>query len=88
MTIGRLKPKIVQVPVDETFLARIDKGASVLRESRAGFVREACEMRLRSLEEAEQERRYESGYERRPEDLDWAGMAAAELARRLKKETW
>ena len=86
--MGNTKPKIVQVPVDETFLARIDTGASVLRESRAGFVRAACEMRLQSLEEAERERLYEAGYERRPEDPDWAEMAAAELAGRVKKETW
>ena len=86
--MGRPKPKIVQVPVDENFLARIDTGASLLRESRAGFVRAACEMRLRSLEEAEKERLYESGYQRRPEDPEWADMAAAELARRVKKETW
>ncbi len=81
--------KIVQVPVDDRFLERIDGGASLVRESRAQFVRQACELRLRQLEEEAKEKQYEAGYIRQPEDDDqWTDAAAEVLWADLPKEKW
>ena len=81
------KTSIVQVPVDAEFLERIDHGASMLRESRAAFVREACADRLKALEDAVRDRRYEAGYRKTPETTPWANMSAKALASLLSKET-
>ncbi len=81
-----IKSSIVQVPVDAEFLERIDHGASVLRENRAEFVREACAERLQALEDAENDRRYEAGYRKSPEAASWANMSAKALATLIAKE--
>ena len=83
-----MKQKIVQVPVDSVFLARIDTGAGSVKESRAQFVREACELRLKQLDDLEKERRYQTGYEKRPDDTVWAEVSADSLAERLPEEDW
>jgi len=83
-----VKHKIVQVPVDTAFLARIDAGAGFVKESRAQFVREACELRLKRLEDLEKERRYLAGYEKRPDNTVWAEVSADSLAAQLPDEEW
>ena len=78
----------MQVPVEAAFLERIDTGAGIVRESRAQFVREACELRLKHLEDLEKERRYRVGYEKRPDDTVWAEVSADSLAAQLSQEDW
>ena len=83
------KPKkIIQVPIEDELLERIDATASVVAESRAAFIREACKQRLRSLQVAELDRQYVDGYRKRPEELDWAEASVRLLSKRLPKETW
>lgn len=82
------RPKVIQVPIDPDLLTRVDEGASMVAESRAAFIREACRRRLRSLEREKLERRYVEGYERSPEDTAWARMGAVLLSRVLPKEKW
>ena len=41
MAKGRVK-KIIQVPIENELLERIDATAGVVAESRAAFIREAC----------------------------------------------
>jgi metal-responsive CopG/Arc/MetJ family transcriptional regulator len=88
MRLKIVKPKIVQVPVDAAFLERIDTGAAIVKESRAQFVREACELRLKRLKNLEAERRYRAGYESVPDDPAWAQMSSAALADQLPEEDW
>lgn len=85
---AKSKSTVVQVPVDAEFLARIDRRARVLRESRAAFVRAACQERLRTLEDAEKEHRYEAAYLNVPERTAWAGVSARLLSLALTKEKW
>ncbi len=87
MARGRLK-KIIQIPIHQDLLVRIDETSGVLAESRAAFIREACRLRLRSLEAAKLDRRYIEGYRKRPEDTAWAKVSAALLSRRFAKEKW
>lgn len=80
--------KIIQVPMDEELLKQIDATAGIVAESRAAFIREACQQRLRSLHAKELERLYVKGHQKHPEDLDWAQSSAALLSKRLPKEKW
>lgn len=80
--------RLIQVPIDDSLLTRIDSGASVVRESRAEFVRQACEQRLRKLEDLAKDQQYEAGYRRIPDDEDWAKASADALATLLPREKW
>jgi metal-responsive CopG/Arc/MetJ family transcriptional regulator len=80
--------KIIQVPLELDLLERIDETAGAVAESRAAFVREACKLRLKSLEAREMDRRYVEGYRKKPEDTAWAKAGAKLLSRALPRETW
>jgi hypothetical protein len=82
------KKKIIQVPMDTDLLQSIDSTAGVIAESRAAFIREACQQRLKSLQAKELDRLYIAGHRRQPEDLDWAESSARLLSKRLPKEKW
>ena len=61
------RPKrLIQVPIDDELLTRVDTGASVVRESRAEFVRQACEQRLKKLKDLAKDQQYEAGYAQIP----------------------
>ena len=80
--------KIIQVPMEEDLLKQIDAIASIVAESRAAFIREACQQRLKNLHAEELDRLYIEGHEAHPEDLDWAESSAKLLSKRLPKEKW
>jgi hypothetical protein len=80
--------KIIQVPMEEELLKRIDATAGIVAESRAAFIREACQQRLKSLHAMELDRLYIEGHQSRPEKLDWAQSSAKLLSKRLPKEKW
>jgi hypothetical protein len=79
---------IIQVPMEEELLRQIDAAAGIVAESRAAFIREACQQRLKSLHAKELDRLYIEGHQRRPENLDWAQSSAKLLSKRLPKEKW
>jgi len=80
--------KIIQVPMEEGLLKRIDATAGIVAESRAAFIREACQQRLKSLHAKELDRLYIEGHQSRPENLDWAKSSAKLLSKQLPKEKW
>ena len=80
--------KIIQVPIEPDLLARIDETAGVVAESRAAFIREACKLRLKSLEVRELDRRYVEGYRKKPEDTAWAETGAKLLSRIVPRGKW
>lgn len=82
------KKRIIQVPIEEELLSRIDATAGVVAESRASFIREACKQGLQSLKTEELDRRYVEGYRTNPEKLHWAETSAKLLSKRLPKEKW
>ena len=86
-TIKKIK-RIIQVPMEDDLLKRIDNTAGVVAESRAAFIREACEQRLKNLRAKELDRCYVEGHQKQPEDLDWAEASAKLLSKRLPKEKW
>jgi len=87
MAKGKAK-KIIQVPIEDELLERIDATAGVVSESRAAFIREACKQRLMSLRTQELDRLYSEGYQKKPEETGWAEASAKLLAKRLPKENW
>jgi len=87
MAKGRAK-KVIQVPIEDELLERIDTTAGVVAESRAAFIREACKQRLKSLETKELDQRYMEGYRKKPEELEWAEASVRLLSKRLPKEKW
>ncbi|OGQ83115.1 MAG: hypothetical protein A3F90_20215 [Deltaproteobacteria bacterium RIFCSPLOWO2_12_FULL_60_19] len=80
--------KIIQVPIEDDLLERIDATAGVVAESRAAFIREACKQRLKSLRVKELDRLYTEGYRQKPEEPDWAEASVKLLSKRLPKEKW
>jgi metal-responsive CopG/Arc/MetJ family transcriptional regulator len=82
------KKKIIQVPMEDELLERIDATAGVVSESRAAFIREACKQRLRNLQAKELDRQYLEGYRRKPEELDWSQASVKLLSKQLPKEKW
>lgn len=80
--------RIIQVPIEEDLLERIDDTAGAVAESRAAFIREACKLRLKTLAARELDRRYMDGYRKKPEDLAWAETGAKLLSRVLPRESW
>ena len=80
--------KIIQVPIDDDLLRRIDATAGIVAESRASFIREACQQRLKNLQTKELDRLYVEGHRRQPEDLAWAESSARLLSKRRPKEKW
>jgi hypothetical protein len=80
--------RVIQVPIEAGLLSRIDDSARLVAESRAAFIREACERRLRELDAAQQDRRYVEGYRRTPESTAWAKTSARLLPRVLPREKW
>ena len=82
------RKKIIQVPIEDDLLKRIDATAGVVAESRAAFIRAACQQRLKSLQAKELDRLYMEGHRSQPEDLDWAESSVQLLSKRLPKEKW
>jgi aryl-alcohol dehydrogenase-like predicted oxidoreductase len=80
--------KIIQVPIEDDLLKRIDATAGIVAESRAAFIRTACQQRLKSLQTDELDRLYMEGHRSQPEDLSWAESSARLLSKRLPKEKW
>jgi metal-responsive CopG/Arc/MetJ family transcriptional regulator len=82
------KNKIIQVPMDEEFVAALDRLSEEKGESRSALIREACRRLLKQIEDAQLDREYEEGYRKFPEDpaeVEAWTQVAAEV---LSKEDW
>jgi hypothetical protein len=84
----RAARKIIQVPIEEELLTRIDETVGQVAESRAAFIREACRSRLEALKGGQLDRQYVDGYRRKPEDPAWAKETARLLSKVLPREKW
>jgi hypothetical protein len=80
--------KIIQIPIENDLLTRIDETVGRVAESRAAFIRDACRLRLKALEEGRLDRRYVDGYRRKPENTAWAKTTTRLLSRVLPQEKW
>ena len=83
-----MKAKIIQVPMDEELVARLDAHAEKAGRPRAEIIRAACLSHLKRLEEAELDRVYVEGYKRIPEDPALSETLAAMIGHVLPPENW
>ena len=87
----RKKPKVIQVPINEELLERLDAYSAERGQSRSAFIREACSEYVSKLTEEELDRQYVEAYRRFPEGEEeeaWARMGEQELARLLAEDEW
>jgi hypothetical protein len=84
----RTTKRIIQVPIEDKLLMRIDETVGRVAESRAAFIRDACRLRLKALEGDRLDRQYVDGYRRKPEDTAWAKTTSRLLSKVLPREKW
>jgi metal-responsive CopG/Arc/MetJ family transcriptional regulator len=85
------KARIIQVPIGEELLSKLDEISVERGESRAAVIREACAKYIATAEKEELVRRYIEGYEKFPEtqeELDFAEASAEGLAELLADDDW
>jgi metal-responsive CopG/Arc/MetJ family transcriptional regulator len=80
--------KVIQVPIEEDLLGAVDRMSKKRRQSRSGFIREACQQYLEHIESEELDSLYKEGYKRLPEEPS-LGQVQADLTNQvLPQETW
>ena len=84
----RNRNKVIQVPMQEDLLGRLDEASRERGQSRAAFIREACARYMASLREAELDRQYEEGYRKFPEDPAEGEMWTKNAAEVWGEESW
>ncbi len=85
------KMKVIQVPVQEALLRKLDELSVERGESRAAVIREACAKYIATAENEELVRQYIEGYRRMPEtqdELNFAESSAKALAELLADDAW
>jgi len=79
---------IIQVPVDEELLQRLDKLSKEQSKSRAEVIRHACRKFLKETEEERLDRVYQEGYERVPETPEMGEAQIKMIKKVWPKESW
>ena len=85
---NRTIKKIIQVPIENDLLRRIDEVVGRVAECRVAFIRDACRLRLEALEGDRLDRQYVDGCHRRPDDMAWAKTTTRLLSGVLPREKW
>lgn len=78
--------RTVQIKLSDPLLEQVDVCAKQLHQSRAEFMRQACQhfIGLVSVEQLDQI--YTQGYQRHSEDLTWAEMGASMTGEVFREE--
>jgi metal-responsive CopG/Arc/MetJ family transcriptional regulator len=61
-------PRIIQVPIDDDLLGKLDALSGKKGQSRASVIREACRKYVTEERRRQMDDEYEAGYRRIPED--------------------
>jgi metal-responsive CopG/Arc/MetJ family transcriptional regulator len=80
--------KVIQVPVDEDLLKNLDNLSKKQQRARSEVIRHACSRYLQQVEEEEQDRLYQQGYIRVPEEPTAGEIQIAMSAEVLSEESW
>lgn len=87
----RKKPRIIQVPMHEDLLERLNTYSSERGQSRSAFIREACASYVTNLDEEEADRQYAESYRKFPEsteDDEWRMKMIAQVWGDESFEDW
>jgi metal-responsive CopG/Arc/MetJ family transcriptional regulator len=79
---------IIQVPMDEELVKKLNKISKRQKKTRAELIRQACEKFLKEKEREEQDRIYVEGYRRIPETTEWAEAQEKMLNDVWPREKW
>lgn len=82
------KTRIIQVPMPEDLVAKLDAISYEVDESRSHVIREALAKYITAREEDELDRQYEEGYRKFPEDVEELSAMEAASAESLKDDPW
>ena len=85
------KGRIIQVPVPEDLLRKLDELSVERGQSRAAVIREACTKYIATAAKEELIRQYIEGYTKFPEGEEeeaWAKVGEASLAEMYAEEDW
>lgn len=80
------KSRIIQVPMPEDLVAKLDAISYAVEESRSFVIREAVARYITSREDAEAIRKYVERYEKYPESPDFGEAQVAAMAEILEPE--
>ena len=80
--------KVIQVPVDEELLKDLDRLSRKQGRARSELIRQACISYLRRLEDEEQDKIYQQGYLRIPEEPAVGEAQVTMLGEALSRESW
>jgi metal-responsive CopG/Arc/MetJ family transcriptional regulator len=80
--------KIIQVPMNEELLRKLNKYSKKQKMKRAALVRQACERLLKQLQEEEMDRQYVEGYRRIPETTEFAESLEKIAKEVFTEESW
>ncbi len=83
-----MSKKVIQVPVDESLLGRLNEISRRQQCTRSELIRNACLHLLGHLEQEEMDRLYREGYVKFPEDITPGGIQVALSPLVLPKESW
>ena len=81
-------PRVIQVPIDDELLGKLDTLSEKKGQSRAAVIREACRKYVTEERRRQMARQYVEGYRRVPEDPALAEGYAATAAEVLGPEDW
>jgi metal-responsive CopG/Arc/MetJ family transcriptional regulator len=80
--------KVIQVPIDDLLLGRLNEFSGKQNCTRSEFIRNACLHYLEHVEKEDLDRRYREGYGKFPEELDTGLMQVTVSHLFLTKEPW
>lgn len=80
--------RIIQVPVDDGLLTKLDYLSKRKGKARAEIIREACHQYLISSETEELEQQYQRGYKQIPEKSDVGESQISMLNKIVSEEDW
>jgi metal-responsive CopG/Arc/MetJ family transcriptional regulator len=80
--------KVIQVPVDEDLLENLNNLSKKQQRARSEVIRHACVRYLQQVNDEEQDKLYQQGYIRVPEEPAVGEAQVAMSAETLSKESW
>ena len=80
--------KVIQVPVDEVLLDRLNQFSRKRNLTRSELIRLACSQYLTQVEREELDRCYRNGYAKFPEDIESGSVQISLVEIVLPKESW
>jgi predicted DNA-binding protein len=80
--------KVIQVPIDDNLLFKLDNLSRKQSKARSEIIRRACQYYIKKMESEELDRIYQQGYERLPEGIEIGEAQVTLLSEIIPREEW